>query len=71
MECIRGFVARIKAFLAGEDDGLVGDASRGDLISVLANDSNHSFDARTDAEVLSEIRARLQQEAWISGRGFL
>ena len=43
--------------------------SCGELIRVLAAESTD--DPCTDAEALSEIKARLVQEAWISGRGFL
>jgi len=47
----------------------LGTVSHGDLISVLPAQS--TVDPCSDAEALSEIKARLVQEAWISGRGFL
>jgi hypothetical protein len=50
-------------------DADLGTVSRGDLISVLTAES--AVDQCADAEALSEIKARLVQEAWISGRGFL
>jgi predicted transcriptional regulator len=50
-------------------DADLGTVSRGDLTSVLAAES--TVDPCTDAQALSEIKARLVQEAWISGRGFL
>jgi CBS domain-containing protein len=52
--------------LADADPGTV---SHGDLISVLAAES--TVVACIDAEALSEIKAQLIREAWISGREFL
>ena len=62
---------RLTGILAGENNGLVGGVSRGDHASVLAKEAAHPVETRTDADVLSEIKARLQQDAWISGRGCL
>ena len=50
-------------------DADLGTVSRSDLTSILAAES--TVDPCTDAEALSEIKARLVQETWISGRGFL
>jgi hypothetical protein len=65
------FFARLIDILVVHNDGLVGDGSRADLISVLAKEQVRPLDAPTDAEALSEIKARVVQEVWISGRGFL
>ena len=71
MKSIGSFFARLLEVPVAEDAKQAGSASCDDPISVLAKESAHTVDARTDAEVLSEIKAWLQQEAWISGRGFL
>jgi hypothetical protein len=71
MISMTAFQAWLTEIFVMQHDGLVRGGSRGDLISVLAKESPDAINARTDAEMMSEIKARLQQEAWISGRGFL
>jgi len=67
---IAAFLAWIREMFVMHRDGWVRGESRANLISVLAKESPDAVNAGTDAE-MSEIKARLQQEAWISGRGFL
>ena len=51
------------------DDGrLVGIVSRGDLIKALASVMPEAPAARSDAELVEEMKARLDREAWVSSR---
>jgi hypothetical protein len=71
MESIGEFCARFKRVLVVENDRPAGGPSHGELLGVSAKESTDAVDARADAGMMSDIKARLVLEAWISGRGFL
>ncbi len=71
MISMAAFQAWLTEIFVTQHDEPVRGGSRRDLNSVLAKEPPDAVNARTDAELMSEIKARLQQEAWISGRGFL
>ncbi len=71
MESVREILARLAEVLFVEGDHLVGSASRDDLIRVPAKEHTRPAAPHSEAEEQTEIKARLVQEAWISGGGFL
>jgi len=61
---------RIRRLPVLEQGRLVGIVSRGDLVRALAT-SSMSTVARSDVELVAEMKRRMAREAWISRRGLL
>jgi CBS domain-containing protein len=47
-----------------ENGRLVGEVTRGDLIQVVAQESSRPEEPRTDADLLAEMKTRLERETW-------
>jgi hypothetical protein len=71
MESIEVLFTRFTEVFVAENDGPVVGVSPSIPISFLGRETTRPVDSPTDAAVLSEIKARLVQDGWISGRGFL
>lgn len=46
----------------------MGSVTRGDPAKVLATEARAAVEIRADADLISEMKARLAQEAWVSNR---
>jgi osmotically-inducible protein OsmY len=47
---------------------LMGSVSRGDIAKVLATETRAAAGIRADTDLITEMKARLAQEAWVSNR---
>jgi CBS domain-containing protein len=62
---------RIRRVPVVTDGRVVGIVSRGDLVKILAKASSPAGGPTSDSQLVSEMRARLEKEPWVSHHGIV